>query len=228
MIKETFCTVKRTLFLDDKVFQEIKESEDRVKKVFVLICVVTLVAGIFSLVGTVGMYYTSPTFEDIEEIWKEPMRDMQKDAPWYDEMPEEARAGWDGMYDFGWQIAGSIFTMFAPTPISAAVGIITGLFLRLLSWVILAGIFHICARVLSGTGTFSQTLALTGLGASPHILGAVGVVPYATVSVFAWVLIIFIKGIKVTHDFNNRDALLCMLLPFLAIFGLIALIVGVF
>lgn len=227
MITETFSTVRRTLFLDDAVFSEIKESKDKVKTVFFLIVLVTLVAGAFSFVGKVGMYYTSPTFEDIEGIWKEPMREMQKGAPWFEEVPAEGRANWDDMYDFFWGVAGSLVTMFTPTPVSAFVGIFTGLFFRILFWIILGGIFHICARALSGTGSFDQTLALTGLGASPHILGVVGVIPYARVSVLAWVLVIFVKGIKVAHNFSNRDTILCMLLPFLVIFGLIALIAGV-
>lgn len=228
MIKETFCTVKGALFLDDNVFQKIKESEDRIQKVFLLIVVVTLVAGIFSFVGKVGMYYTSPTFDEIEDIWKEPMRTMQKGAPWYEEMPSTMKKSWDDMYDFGWSIAQTIFTVFTPNPVSAFLDMFITLIIRLLMWVIIGGIFHVCARVLSGTGTFSQTLALTGLGAAPHILEVVEVVPYAVAAgVFAWVLIIFVKGIKVAHNFDNRDTLLCMLLPFLVIFGLIALIAGV-
>ncbi|MFQ6087562.1 MAG: Yip1 family protein [Candidatus Methanofastidiosia archaeon] len=226
MLIENLRVCRRALFLDDSIFEEMKIDESPVKKGLIFILVIGLTVGIANFIGNSIEYSLEPTFDEVEEIWKEPLREQQKNAPWYREFLEKEKVIWDSYYEKGWEIAKFIVSIISPNPVSAFLGIFWGLLWFLFAWVFYGSLVHISARLFGGIGTLSNTLGFAALGISPHILKVVGVLPYAaSAGITFWVLVIYIKGMKKAHEFNLERAILSVLLPLLAVLALFYLII---
>lgn len=213
------------LFLKEDHYEELKGMS--LKQGLVLILLVSLIVGVAGFIGQTIKYANEPTFQEIENIWKEPMRKQQKDAPWYGAMPGEARREWDKWYDMGWEIAGGIFSFLNPSPAQAFIGIFTGVLGKILVWIFAGLILFACARILGGMGSLSQTLAAVSFGITPHLLEAVRVLPYVvTGGIFVWSCVIIAKGLRSVHGLSKGKSLLALILPALVILVL-GFIIGV-
>ncbi|MFQ6088356.1 MAG: Yip1 family protein [Candidatus Methanofastidiosia archaeon] len=218
MLIENLRVCRRALFLDDSIFEEMKIDESPVKKGLIFILVIGLTVGIANFIGNSIEYSLEPTFEEVESIWKEPLREQQKNAPWYRELPPKVKAEWDFYYDRGWEIVKAIVSFINPNPMSAFFGIFAGLLWFLFSWIFYGVLVHISAKLFGGVGTLSKTLGFAALGVSPHILKVVGILPYAaSAGIIFWVLLIYIKGMKKAHEFDLSRAIISVLLPLLTV-----------
>ncbi|MCQ8893493.1 MAG: YIP1 family protein [Methanolinea sp.] len=81
----------------------------------------------------------------------------------------------------GYAMSGLYAEMFSGTAAGEGMGMFMGLMgsipaffgFILIWWVLMAGIFFVISRILGGSGTFSGTLAVTGYGLVPVIIGSV-------------------------------------------------------
>jgi len=212
----------QALFLRNEAYEEMREDPNPFVKGLVLI---VAVAVLFSLVGIVGNaleWATTPNLDRIQEVvWRE-----VREGPWFEEIPPaeraEALAVTEQFYNIGWRIAKA----FAPSPLSAAIGVITNPVALIIGWLIYGFLAHIFARLLGGTGNLGQTYGTTALAVSPRILNLVTLLPYAAVGGVAgtWALICNYLALKNAHRLTPARAFWATILPFVTLFVLVSLL----
>ncbi len=129
-----------------------------------------------------------------------------------------------------------MFSPIASMTLSVVVGFI--------GWVVIAGIFHVVAKILGGKGAFTEMLVLMGFAMLPNIFQA----PIGLVAIFSggltgaliaiglggilaiWVLILDVLAIREAHKFSTGRAIATLVLPFvvLMVLAFILIIVGIF
>lgn len=113
-----------------------------------------------------------------------------------------------------------------------------------ISWVVIAGILHIVAKVLGGEGAFTEMLVLMGFAMLPNIFQApIGLVTLLSGGLSGafiamglggiltiWVLILDVLAIREAHKFSTGRAIATLVLPFviLTVLAFILIIVGIF
>jgi hypothetical protein len=217
-----FRLVIQALFLRNEAYEEMREAPNPFVKGLALIVVVAI---LFSLAGIVGDALEWATMPDLgkiqEEVWKE-----VRGGPWFDDIPPAQRAQAmaiaEQVYSTVWQITRS----FTPSPLSAAVGVITNPVGLIIGWLIYGFLAHIFAKLLGGTGTFGQTYGTTALAVSPRILNLVTLLPYAVVGGVAgtWALICNYLALKSAHRLTPARAFWATILPFVTLFVLMLLL----
>jgi len=129
--------------------------------------------------------------------------------------------------------------MFSPIA-SVTLSVVAGF----IGWVVIAGIFHVAAKVLGGKGAFTEMLVLMGFAMLPNIFQA----PIGLIAIFSggltgaliaiglggilaiWVLILDVLAIREAHKFSTSRAIATLVLPFavLVVLAFILMIVGIF
>jgi len=129
-----------------------------------------------------------------------------------------------------------MFSPIASMTLSVVVGFI--------GWVVIAGIFHVVAKILGGKGAFTEMLVLMGFAMLPNIFQA----PIGLIAIFSggltgaliaiglggilaiWVLILDVLAIREAHKFSTGRAIATLVLPFVVLMVLvfILIIVGIF
>ena len=129
-----------------------------------------------------------------------------------------------------------MFSPIASMTLSVVVGFI--------GWVVIAGIFHVVAKILGGKGAFTEMLVLMGFAMLPNIFQA----PIGLIAIFSgglaeawiaiglggilaiWVLILDILAIREAHKFSTGRAIATLVLPFvvLMVLAFILIIVAIF
>ena len=118
-------------------------------------------------------------------------------------------AGYNGMGG-GWT---SLFVLVA-TP--------TGFVLQ---WLFYALIAHLVARLMGGTGTFSQTLGALALVMAPQGLRILTAIPFVSVSgllLIVWSMLISYRALEVAHELPWRRAAWTAVIPPVVVTVLIA------
>jgi hypothetical protein len=127
-------------------------------------------------------------------------------------------------------------TMFSPAA-SMTMNVIVGF----ISWVVIAGILHVLAKLLGGKGAFTELLVLMGFAALPNIFQApVGLIAALSGSftgafiamalsgiLTIWVLILNVLAMREAHKFSTAMAIITLVLSFVVL-SFVALIVLVF
>ena len=129
-----------------------------------------------------------------------------------------------------------MFSPIASMTLSVVVGFI--------GWVVIAGIFHVVAKILGGKGAFTEMLVLMGFAMLPNIFQA----PIGLIAILSgglagaliaiglggilaiWVLILDILAIREAHKFSTGRAIATLVLPFvvLMVLAFILIIVAIF
>ena len=129
-----------------------------------------------------------------------------------------------------------VFSPIASMTMSVVVGFI--------GWVVIAGIFHVVAKILGGKGAFTEMLVLMGFAMLPNIFQA----PIGLIAIFSggltgaliaiglggilaiWILILDVLAIREAHKFSTGRAIATLVLPFvvLMVLAFILIIVGIF
>lgn len=94
-----------------------------------------------------------------------------------------------------------------------------------LQWLIYAAIAHVAARLMGGTGSFSQTLGALALVMAPQVLRLLTAVPFVSVSgllLFVWSVLISYRALEVAHELPWGKAAWSAILPPVVITVLIA------
>ncbi|MEA2074848.1 MAG: Yip1 family protein [Euryarchaeota archaeon] len=129
--------------------------------------------------------------------------------------------------------------LLSPT-VSVTLSVVGGF----ISWVVIAGILHIVAKVLGGEGAFTEMLVLMGFAMLPNIfqapIGLVALLSGGLTGAFIamglggilaiWVLILDVLAIREAHKFSTGRAIATLILPFviLTVLAFILIIVGIF
>jgi len=139
-----------SLFLCEDIFSGIKGMG--LGRAFALVVFVGFIAGVAGAVGQSVRYYNEPSFEEIEKIWREPIKQQQHNAPWFSYMPREARKTWDNIYDNVWTVARFVWSLLVPSPARAFVGIFLGLFAKVLIWLLAGVILFVWSYIIIAKG----------------------------------------------------------------------------
>lgn len=128
--------------------------------------------------------------------------------------------------------------MLSPT-VSMTLSVVGGF----ISWVVIAGILHIVAKVLGGKGAFTEMLVLMGFAMLPNIfqapIGLVTILSGGLTGAFIamglggilaiWVLILDVLAIREAHKFSTGKAIATLVLPFVILTVLaFILVIGIF
>jgi len=128
--------------------------------------------------------------------------------------------------------------MLSPT-VSTTLSVVGGF----ISWVVIAGILHIVAKVLGGEGAFTEMLVLMGFAMLPNIfqapIGLVTILSGGLSGAFIamglggiltiWVLILDVLAIRAAHKFSTGRAIATLILPFVILTVLaFILVIGIF
>ena len=123
------------------------------------------------------------------------------------------------------------FSPIASMTISVVVGFIL--------WVVITGILHVVAKILGGTGAFTEMLVLMGFAMLPNIFQA----PIGLIALFyggltgafiaiglggilaIWVLILDVLAIREAHKFSTGRAIATLVLPFVVLMVLVFVLI---
>ena len=124
-----------------------------------------------------------------------------------------------------------MFSPIASMTLSVVVGFI--------GWVVIAGIFHVVAKILGGKGAFTEMLVLMGFAMLPNIFQA----PIGLIAIFSggltgafiaiglggilaiWVLILYVLAIREAHKFSTGRAIATLVLPFVVLMVLVFVLI---
>jgi hypothetical protein len=230
------------LFKHETYVQHVARA-DALKRGLTLLVVVTLLAGVISLVVNVvnGMRPTDVE-ADIQEFEQGMQSFFDNVEPFLDLPPDFKKGFGQGLKAVrpGIEIGARIAEL--PTPLPRPVGVLLsnlGAFLslpfsRLAGWVGYGIWVMLAAKLMGGQATVAQTLGATALYAVPHVLDILGPVPclggLLGVVATVWGIAIYVKALAVANEFTIGRAIVATLLPALVIvvlsgLGLLALLV---
>jgi hypothetical protein len=242
-MKELFQLGRDALLFKHETYVQHVARADALKRGLALLVLVTLIAGIASLVvNFVGGLRPTNAQAELREV-EEGLQAFFDDAGPFLNLPPDFkkgvyqgfRAARSGM-EIGMRIAD------LPTPLPKPVGIALsslGQFLslpfnRLAGWIGYGVWVLLAAKLLGGRATIAQTLGATALYAVPHVLDILGPVPclggllglVATV----WGIAIYVKALAVANEFSVGRATAAIVLPALlftalALLGMLVLFI---
>jgi hypothetical protein len=216
---------------------------DALKRGLTLLVVVTLLAGVISLVvNVVNAMRPTDVEADIQEFEQSLQTFFDNAEPFLDLPPDFKKGFGQGLKAVrpGIEIGARIAEL--PTPLPRPVGVLLsnlGAFLslpfsRLAGWVGYGIWVMLAAKLLGGRATAAQTLGATALYAVPHVLDILGPVPclggLLGVVATVWGIAIYVKALAVANEFTIGRAIVATLLPALVIIvlsglGLLALLI---
>lgn len=222
-------TLQGALRLEDATFEGLRDAPDGVarglKFLVVVALAVGLVLGLVSFVQTVTVNPQQEITQAMDGV-TQAFSQMERFGV-FGQDPATGKMILDNIKSgmaMGIKIAGVVEASTpAPAPIVRFFEAL-GKWLSLpFSWIslwLLWGILTLLfARLMGGTATIQQMLAVTSLVAAPHVLDALGWVPCAgaLVGLIAWLwgLVVYVKATAVANRIGPGAALLAVLLPLL-------------
>jgi hypothetical protein len=242
-MKELFQLGRDALLFKHEAYVQHVARADALKRGLALLVLVTLIAGIASLVvNFAGGLRPTNVQAELREV-EEGLQAFFDDAgPFLNLPPDFEKGVYQGFraarpgIEIGMRIAD------LPTPLPKPVGIALsslGKFLslpfnRLAGWIGYGVWVLLAAKLLGGRATIAQTLGATALYAVPHVLDILGPVPclggllglVATV----WGIAIYVKALAVANEFSVGRATAATVLPALlftalALLGMLVLFI---
>lgn len=220
------------LFKHEAYVQHVARA-DALKRGLTLLVVVTLLAGVISLVvNIVNGMRPADVEANLEEFQASVESFLQNARPYLDLPPDFEEGFREGLKAVrpGIEIGENIAAL--PTPLPKSIGVVlTNLgillsspFNRLAGWAGYGIWVLLAAKLLGGRATAAQTLGATALYAVPHVLDILGPVPClgALLGLVAtvWGIAIYVKGLAVANEFTIGRAIITTLLPALVIAAL--------
>lgn len=99
---------------------------------------------------------------------------------------------------------------------------IIGLFIvGTIALLVLAAIFHICAKIVGGSGDFTASVRACALAETPT--AAIGWIPIINILAGIWGFILIVMGFREYHAISTLRAVVAILLPILVLVPLIVL-----
>lgn len=160
------------LLLDPRAFRAQRDDTRGLRRGALLVVLIGLLLGVASLIGSLGVYLTQPSNEQLNQTIYAGIVEM----PWYREAVTGSPELVALIDDFFVRQGGVAIT---PAPLFSLLGVLITPLVALLSWLISGSFLHLVARAFGGAGRFVQTLATTAVAAGANLLGLVQVVPYA-------------------------------------------------
>jgi hypothetical protein len=232
-------TVVGALRLEDSVFENLRDAADGFRRGLALIVVISLIVGlVLSMVSFIQGLTTSPTEEiaavqaEMQQVFEQ-MRQFGAfggdDVAW-----SEFMRNFEAGIEIGRRV-GEVVERTTPAP-----GPVVDLFEALGKWLsypfgwisawMLYGVLTLVfAKLLGGTASIQEMLAATSVVAAPHLLNALGFIPFVNTLLalvaFVWGLAIYVKGTAIANRFGTGRALLAMLAPVLTLIAVLLLLV---
>ena len=202
------------LLLRRDAYERMRDAANPVVKGLILIVVVGAIIALLGFVGDVLEWASMPDLMQIKDTVLRHLMDM----PWWDLAAEDPQFHqiFTQWYDFAWGIAEAIAQ---PNIGSAAAAIILTPLGLLVRWVLYGLLAYLFARLLGGSGDFSETLGVLALAVAPQALNVLGLFPYVELGsvVAIWGLLCAYVGLKTAHDLPWQRAAWATLLPFILV-----------
>ena len=244
-MKELFQLGRDALLFKHEAYVQHVARADALKRGLALLVLVTLIAGIASLVvNFVGGLRPTNAQAELREAEEGMQAFFDNAGPFLNLPPDFKKGVYQGFRAARSGIEIGMRVADLPTPLPKPVGIALsslGKFLslpfsRLAGWIGYGVWVLLAAKLLGGRATIAQTLGATALYAVPHVLDILGPVPclggllglVATV----WGIAIYVKALAVANDFGVGRAIVATVLPaliiaVLALLGLMGLVLFV-
>jgi hypothetical protein len=202
------------LLLRRDAYERMRGAANPVVKGLILIVAVGVVIALLGFVGDVLEWATVPDLMQMKDVV---LRNLQ-DMPWWDMASRDPQfqQTFTQVYDFGWGIAEMVAR---PNVGWAAVSIILTPLGLLVRWLLYGLLAYLFARLLGGSGDFSETLGVLALAVAPQALNVLGLFPYVDLGgvVAIWGLLCAYIGLKTAHDLPWQRAAWATLLPFILV-----------
>lgn len=202
------------LLLRRDAYERMRDAANPVVKGLILIVVVGAIIALLGFVGDVLEWASMP---DLMQIKDTVLRDLMR-MPWWDMATEDPQFQqiFTQWYDFFWGIAEAIVQ---PNIGWAAASIILTPLGLLVRWVLYGLLAYLFARLLGGSGDFSETLGVLALAVAPQALNVLGLFPYVDLGgvVAIWGLLCAYVGLKTAHNLPWQRAAWATLLPFILV-----------
>ncbi|WP_298401979.1 Yip1 family protein [uncultured Chloroflexus sp.] len=214
-------TFNGALTLNQRVFTELRDAPDGVRRGFLLILMVGLLVGVFqSASALISVADPARVVEAFRFGYRQSLEQQQAAATTL-EQREVIRLLLESEDELA-QMVGDILdlptTLPRPIPlILEALGQAVSTPLTYLSGMLLAvTLTHLAARQLGGQGGIRAMVAVGSLSVAPHALDALTFIPVLSFPIsmiaWGWGLIILISGTAVVHRLDSGKATLAVLL----------------
>ena len=214
-------TFNGALTLNQRVFAEMRDSADGVRRGFVLILLVGLLVGaIQSISNLISIVNPEQAVNEVLAVYRQTL-EQQRATATTPEQREVLRLLEESEEEIG-NMLRELFTLSGPLPrpvslILQALGQTVSTPFTYLSNMLLAVIFtHIAARQLGGQGGIRSMVAVGSLSVAPHALDALTFIPVLSLPIsliaWGWGLIILVSGTAVVHRLDSGKAMLAVLL----------------
>ena len=214
-------TFNGALTLNQRVFAEMRDSADGVRRGFLLILLVGLLVGaIQSASNLISVTNPDQTVDAILAAYRQAL-EQQKEAATTPAQREVIDVLAESEEEIG-NMLRELFTMPTPLPRPSrlflqALGQTVSMPFTYLSNMLLAVVLtHIAARQLGGQGGIRSMVAVGSLSVAPHALDALTFIPVLSLPIsliaWGWGLIILISGTAVVHRLDSGKATLAVLL----------------
>jgi hypothetical protein len=206
--------VLRALFFDPEAYDRLRDDDNPFIEGAALVVLISLVAALLNLVGTLMAWASSPSLDGIKQVV---LAELQSQSWWPLVMGNaEAQAQFLRNWDLGWRIFPVLFG--AANPTLSAINVVVWPIVGLISWLLYGVLVYLFSRLFRGTGTLTQTLGTTALAATPLLLRGLGLVPFLVVGgvVNTWQLICRYRAVRSAQRLPVWPAAWATILPFVA------------
>ena len=209
-MRNSIRSVVQAFFLDETPYAEMREAASPILRGLGIVVMVAVAVALVGLVGTTMEWATTPSRSDIQTAVLEGIQNM----PWFQELQYDTRfvEEFTRWYNMWWRVFPE---MFMPNIATAATQIILLPLGLTIGWFLYGLVSHLCARMLGGQGSLSQTLGCTALAVAPQLLNMVTFFPYLAVGavVGTWTLLCRYVALKTCHKLSWGRTLAATLLP---------------
>lgn len=227
-VRRAFNWAWRALFLEQEVYEDMRDDDNPFVEGLFIVVIISVVVALAGLVGTLLARTATPDLQAMKQTVLDGLRNM----PWFGQMVQaggqQALDMFNQLYDLGWQI----FPRLAGYPDvgGAALNIVLFPVEMILLWAIWGVVAHLCARLLGGKGTLTQTLGATALAEAPQLLSLVTVVPFVVVGgvIGTWQMLCRYLALKTVHGLSWQRAVIATILPAILFFILIVVLGFIF
>ncbi|MCX7860553.1 MAG: YIP1 family protein [Chloroflexus sp.] len=214
-------TFNGALTLNQRVFTEMRDAPDGVRRGFLIILMVGLLVGVFqSASALISVTDPERVVQDVLFSYRQSLEQQQATATTA-EQREVIRLLQESEDELAEMVRGILAVPTTlPRPVALilqALGQIASTPLNYLSNMLLAVVFtHLAARQLGGQGGIRAMVAVGSLSVAPHALDALTFVPVLSFPIsmiaWGWGLIILVSGTAIVHRLDSGKAALAVLL----------------
>jgi len=212
------------LFLESSAYETINDSRNPFVEGLFVVVALGLVVAVAGIVGTTLEWASVPNPLAIGQTVYDGLTNM----PWYEALTSEAGPDAVEVFQNQWDWTQDLVQRFAPTPLSSLTRILTVPSSLIVRWLVYGLLAHVFSRLLGGEASLSQTLGVSGLALTPHVLHVLQLLPFSTIGgvVATWTLLCRYVALKQAHRLSWSRTLWAAILPFAVSAVVIALLLA--